>query len=72
MSNAVPTRDHELLLAIYQDVAQIKAAQKQVADHELRIRELEVVRWRSAWITGLLSAAISSAVVAIIVRSITL
>ena len=68
----MPTRDHELLLAIYQDVAQIKAAQKQVADHELRIRELEVVRWRSAWITGLLSAAISSAVVAIIVRSITL
>jgi hypothetical protein len=72
MSNVVPTREHDLLLAIYQDVAQIKAAQKQVADHELRIRELEVVRWRSAWITGLLSAAISSAVVAIIVRSITL
>ncbi len=46
MSNVVPTREHDLLLAIYQDVAQIKAAQKQVADHELRIRELEVVRWR--------------------------
>jgi hypothetical protein len=57
-------------MAIYKDVAEIKAAQKQVADHELRIRELEIVRWRSAWITGLLSALISTTLVTIIVRSI--
>lgn len=72
MANEVPTRQHDLLLAIYQDVAEIKAAQKQVADHELRIRELEIVRWRSAWITGLLSAAISSVLVAVIVRAVSL
>jgi hypothetical protein len=72
MANEIPTRQHDLLLAIYQDVAEIKAAQKQVADHELRIRELEIVRWRSAWITGLLSAAISSVLVAVIVRAVSL
>ena len=72
MSNEVPTRQHDLILAIYQDVAEIKAAQKQVADHETRIRELEVVRWRSAWVIGLLSAAISSTAVALIVKAVTL
>jgi hypothetical protein len=72
MTNEVPTRQHDLILAIYQDVAEIKAAQKQVADHETRIRELEIVRWRSAWITGLLSAAISSTAVALIVKAVTL
>jgi hypothetical protein len=72
MSNPIPTGTHDLLLAIYKDVAEIKAAQKQVADHEVRIRELEIVRWRSAWVIGVLSAVISSALVAIIVRSITL
>jgi hypothetical protein len=66
----IPTRQADLIMAIYKDVAEIKAAQKQVADHELRIRELEIVRWRSAWITGLLSALISTTLVTIIVRSI--
>lgn len=72
MANEVPTRQHDLLLAIYQDVAEIKAAQKQVADHELRLRELEVVRWRNAWVTALLSAAISSVLVALLVKAVAL
>ena len=38
------------------------------ADIELRVRELEKARWKSAWITGLLSAAVSSSFVAIILR----
>ena len=70
MSNETPTRQHDLLLAIYKDVAEIKAVQKQVTDHEARLRELEVARWRSAWLTSLLSAAISSILVAVIVRSV--
>ena len=38
------------------------------ADIELRVRELEKARWKSAWITGLLSAAVSSSFVAIVLR----
>jgi hypothetical protein len=72
MSDEIPTKQHDLLLAIYQDVAEIKAAQKQVADHELRLRELEVVRWRNAWVTALLSAAISSVLVALLVKAVAL
>jgi hypothetical protein len=38
------------------------------ADIEVRVRELEKARWKSAWITGLLSAAVSSSFVAIVLR----
>jgi hypothetical protein len=38
------------------------------ADIELRVRELEKARWKSAWVTGLLSAAISSTFVAVVIR----
>jgi len=60
----------ELLIQIVQDIAQIKASVSMLADHELRIRELERARWSSAWLTGLLSAAISSSIVAIIIKSL--
>lgn len=59
-----------LLVQLVQDIAEIKADIKAVADHELRIRELEKARWSSAWLTGLLSAAISSIVVAIIIKAL--
>ena len=59
-----------LLLQIVQDMAEIKADIKAVADHEARIRELEKARWSSAWLTGLLSAAISSIIVTIIIKSL--
>ena len=59
-----------LLLQLVQDVADIKAGIQSVADHETRIRELEKARWSSAWLTGLLSAGISSVLVAIIIKSL--
>lgn len=59
-----------LLLQLVQDVAEIKAGITSVADHETRIRELEKARWSSAWLTGLLSAGVSSALVAIIIKSL--
>lgn len=68
--NDTPTRQHDLLIAIYQDVAEIKASQKQVAEHEIRLRELEIARWRTAWIAPLVSAVLSSVLVAIILRSV--
>jgi hypothetical protein len=39
-----------------------------VIDHEARIRDLEKARWQSAWLTGVLSAVITSSAVALIVR----
>ena len=65
-----PSSQTALLLQLVQDVADIKAGITSVADHETRIRELEKARWSSAWLTGLLSAGVSSVIVAIIIRSV--
>lgn len=65
-----PSSQTALLLQLVQDVADIKAGITSVGDHEMRIRELEKARWSSAWLTGLLSAGISSVIVAIIIKSL--
>jgi hypothetical protein len=65
-----PSSQTSLLLQLVQDVAEIKANISSVADHETRIRELEKARWSSAWLTGLLSAGVSSVIVAIIIKSV--
>jgi hypothetical protein len=41
-----------------------------VIDHEARIRELEKARWQSAWVTGVLSAVITSGIVGVLVKLI--
>jgi hypothetical protein len=41
-----------------------------VIDHEARIRELEKARWKSAWVTGMLSAVITSAIVGVLLKLI--
>ena len=51
------------------DLAEIKATIKHYADLELRVRDLEKARWSSAWLTGILSAAVSSGVVALIMKA---
>lgn len=56
----------QLLWAIVQDIAEIKATVKMVQDHEERIRELEKARWQTAWITALASASATALVVAFI------
>jgi hypothetical protein len=68
MDQKPPSSQTALLLQIVQDVAEIKAAISTVADHEMRLRELEKARWSSAWLTGLLSSAISSIVLFIILK----
>jgi cell division protein FtsX len=65
-----PSSQTALLLQLVQDVADIKAGITSVADHETRIRELEKARWSSAWLTGLLSAGVSSVFVAIILNTL--
>jgi hypothetical protein len=58
----------KILIQLVRDIAEVKAMVQNYADIELRVRELEKARWKSAWITGLLSAVISSSAVAIIIR----
>jgi hypothetical protein len=65
-----PTSQTALLVQLVQDLAEIKADIRAVSDHETRIRELERARWSSAWLTGLLSAAISSTVIAVIITQL--
>jgi hypothetical protein len=69
MTEPRPTNTN-LLLQIVQDIAEIKATVRNYADLELRVRDLEKARWSSAWLTGLLSAAISGGIVAIIIKTI--
>lgn len=59
-----------MLFQIVQDLAEIKATVKNYADLEIRVRDLEKARWSSAWVTGILSASISSGIVYMIVKAI--
>lgn len=60
----------QLLWAIVQDIAEIKATVKMVQDHEERIRELEKARWQTAWVTALASASATALVVALITTAL--
>lgn len=66
----MPENADKLLIQVVADLAEIKATIKNYADLELRVRELEKARWSSAWLTGILSAAVSSGVVALIMKSL--
>jgi hypothetical protein len=81
MTEAKRPNNGELLQRIVDDMSIIKtdiAVIKKdvtiqsdlVIDHEARIRELEKARWQSAWVTGVLSAVITSAIVGVIVKLI--
>jgi len=60
----------QLLWALVQDMAEIKATIKMVQDHEERIRELEKARWQTAWITALASASATAIVVGLITTAL--
>lgn len=60
----------QLLWALVQDMAEIKATIKMVQDHEDRIRELEKARWQTAWVTALASASATALVVGLITTSL--
>lgn len=60
----------QLLWALVQDMAEIKATIKMVQDHEDRIRELEKARWQTAWITALASASATAVVVALVTQAL--
>lgn len=81
MAETKRPNNSELLQKIVNDMAEIKtdlavikrdvsSHADMVIDHEARIRELEKARWQSAWVTGVLSAVITSAIVGFLIKLI--
>jgi hypothetical protein len=58
-----------LLADISNRLAVIEARLEIISDHESRIRELERARWQSAWLTSILSSALASGIVALIIKT---
>lgn len=58
---------YEKLNNIEREVITLANLERDVADHETRIRELEKAVWKSSWISGLISAVITSAATAFII-----
>jgi type IV secretory pathway component VirB8 len=69
MDEQKPTNS-SLLIRIDTRLAVIETKIDQLSDHEDRLRELEKARYQSAWITSILSSALASAVVYVIVKVI--
>jgi type IV secretory pathway component VirB8 len=67
MTDAKPT-NQALLLDITHRLAAIEAKLDVVADHEDRIRELEKARYSTAWLTSILSASLTAAIVAVVIK----
>jgi hypothetical protein len=57
-----------LLIRIDTRLAVIETKIDQLADHEDRLRELEKARYQSAWITSIVSSALASGIVYVIVK----
>lgn len=58
----------KILIQLVRDIAEVKAMVQNYADIELRVRELEKARWKSAFVTSIISSAMSAAAVAMIIR----
>jgi hypothetical protein len=69
MDDQKPTNS-SLLIRIDSRLAVIETKIDQLADHEDRLRELEKARYQSAWITSIVSSALASAIVYVIVKVI--
>jgi hypothetical protein len=63
-----PPTNQALLLQITHRLSAIEVKLDIVSDHEDRIRELEKARYSNAWLTSILSAALSAGIVALIIK----
>ena len=70
MTELRPPTNGELLNRIDKKLAVIESKIDQIADHEDRLRELEKARYKSAWITSVLSSALSAAIVFMIIKGL--
>ena len=62
------SNNDKILIQLVRDIAEVKAMVQNYADIELRVRELEKARWKSAFVTSIISSAMSAAAVAMIIR----
>lgn len=70
MSEEKPPTNSTLLVRIDTRLAVIESKIDQIADHEDRLRELEKARYQSAWVTSILSSALASGIVYLIVKAV--
>lgn len=70
MSEEKPPTNATLLVRIDTRLAIIESKIDQIADHEDRLRELEKARYQSAWVTSILSSALASGIVYLIVKAV--
>lgn len=70
MSDEKPPTNATLLVRIDTRLAVIESKIDQIADHEDRLRELEKARYQSAWVTSILSSALASGIVYLIVKAV--
>lgn len=70
MSEELKPTNGALLIRIDTRLAVIESKIDQISDHEDRLRELEKARYQSAWITSILSSALASGIVYLIVKAI--
>lgn len=70
MSDEPRPTNASLLLEISSRLSVIESKLNVLTDHEDRIRELEKARYKSAWITSVLSSALSAAIVYAIIKGL--
>lgn len=70
MSDEIKPTNATLLVRIDTRLAVIESKIDQIADHEDRLRELEKARYQSAWVTSILSSALASGIVYLIVKAV--
>lgn len=61
---------YEVVTRMEKELITLSSVAKKVDDHETRIRDLEKTVWRSSWITGVVTAVMTSGATAIIIQSL--
>lgn len=62
------SQNDKYLIQVVRDIAELKAMVQNYADIELRVRELEKARWKSAFVTSMVSSIVTASAVAVIIR----
>ena len=56
---------------VERELITLSTLKEDVQDHESRLRDLEKKVWQSSWISGLISAVVTSAATAMIIQTLT-
>ena len=64
MTTPTKPNNTSLILRIVSDI------EKKLDDFEMRIRELEQARWKGAWLQAIMTASITAAAVAVVMKGL--